>query len=226
MLSPPGVIAILRISGGNDLSPHFQSQDTRRRKLGVSDILTACIPIYACGCPVPHKLRVAVPGFDMHVHDAQLPLSELTLHQGGANILPSLAHIARSFPVAPRGAEFVEAPMKKVLVLTLLGLFATLGLASQKAMAQEQKEGKAAPAVAPKEGRWHGTLIRINKDASTLQVRRSGTERTIHYDSSTKWTRGTKRVDMSEFKEGADVICIGTFEKDEFHATRVDLRRE
>jgi len=74
--------------------------------------------------------------------------------------------------------------------------------------------------------RWHGTLVRFNKDASTLDVRKGDIERRIYYDSSTVWTKGTKAVEMSEIKEGSDVICQGkTDEKGEFHATRIDLRR-
>jgi hypothetical protein len=36
-----------------------------------------------------------------------------------------------------------------------------------------------------------------------------------------------KPADQSEFKEGADVICLGQYdEKKEFHATRIDLRNK
>jgi len=113
--------------------------------------------------------------------------------------------------------------MKKILILVLLGVFAAIGFATQTATAQETKE---KPAVAAKEARWHGTLIRISKDASTLDVRKGTIERKIHYDSSTKWTRGTTAIEMSEVKEGSDVICLGKFdEKGEFHASRIDLRR-
>lgn len=116
--------------------------------------------------------------------------------------------------------------MRKTLVLMLLGLFATVAFASQRAMAQEPKEHKEKPAVAAKEVRWHGTLVRINKDVSTLQVRKGTTERTIHYDSSTRWTEGKKAIEMSELKENSDIICLGkSDEKGEFHASRVDLRR-
>jgi hypothetical protein len=66
----------------------------------------------------------------------------------------------------------------------------------------------------------------MDKDLSTLDVRRQSIEKRIYYDSSTKWTEGTKAVEMSEFKENADVICLGTYdEKGHFHATRIDLRR-
>lgn len=113
--------------------------------------------------------------------------------------------------------------MRKILVLTLLSLFVTLAFAAPPARAQEKKE---KPAAAADELRWHGTLVRINKDVSTLQVHRGNAERTIYYDSSTRWTEGKKAIEMSELKEGSDIICLGKAdEKGEFHATRIDLRR-
>lgn len=125
--------------------------------------------------------------------------------------------------VRQQGAESMEDDMKKILILVLLGVFATIGLAAQTVKAQEKK-GK--PAVAAKEARWHGTLLRFSKDTSSIDVRRAGIEKKIYYDSSTKWTKGTTTVDMSEFKDGSDVICLGKYdEKGAFHATRIDFRR-
>ncbi len=83
-----------------------------------------------------------------------------------------------------------------------------------------------------KEARWSGMIVRSDKDASTLTVRKRGTtlEKIVHYDSSTKWTtqegKEVKPIEMSEVKDGERVICIGSYdEKGEFHATRVDLRK-
>lgn len=116
--------------------------------------------------------------------------------------------------------------MKRILIAVLLGVFVTIGFAAQTTTAQEKQEKKEKPAVAAKEARWHGIIVRMSKDASTLDVRKGNTERKIFYDSSTKWTKGTKPMEMSEFKEGSDVICLGKFdEKGEFHATRIDFRR-
>jgi hypothetical protein len=112
--------------------------------------------------------------------------------------------------------------LKKLTIMLLASILASAGLTPQTALSQEKK----APAAA-KELRWHGIIIRINKDESTLDVRKANVERKIHFDSSTKWTQGTKTVDMSEFKEGSDVICLGSAdEKGEFRATRIDLRRQ
>jgi Ni/Co efflux regulator RcnB len=116
--------------------------------------------------------------------------------------------------------------MNKVIVILLAAVFAAAGLTTQKATAQETQEKKEKPAAAAKEARWHGLIIRMNKDASILDVRKGNVEKRIHYDSATKWTEGTKYIEMSEFKEGNDVICFGTYdEKGEFHATRIDLHR-
>jgi cytochrome c-type biogenesis protein CcmE len=112
--------------------------------------------------------------------------------------------------------------MKRILVVVLLGILVTMGFVVTTSVAQEKKE---KPAVAAKEVRWHGMVVRFNKDASTLDVRKGTNEKKIYYDSSTTWTKREKTVEMSEVKEGSDVICLGKYnEKGEFHATRIDLR--
>jgi Ni/Co efflux regulator RcnB len=112
--------------------------------------------------------------------------------------------------------------MNKVIVVLLAALFAAAGLTRQKATAQEKQE-KTAPAA--KRARWHGRIVRINKDLSTLDVRRQGIEKKIYYDSSTKWTQGGNDVKMSRFKEEEDVICLGTYdEMGKFHATQIELQ--
>jgi len=113
--------------------------------------------------------------------------------------------------------------MRKVLVMLLFAVFAVVGLASLKAVAGGQEK----TAAAAKESRWHGVIVRMNKDAGTMDVRKGSIEKKIHFDSSTKWTEGTKVVDMSEFKEGSDVICLGTYPSGSLvmEATRIDLRR-
>jgi cytochrome c-type biogenesis protein CcmE len=107
--------------------------------------------------------------------------------------------------------------MRKVLTSLLVVLFVAVGLAAQEKAAGEKK----------KELRWHGTIIRSDKDASTLTVRQRGgtVERIVHYTSDTKWTKLNKPAEPSEFKDGARVICLGNFdEQKKFVATRIDLR--
>jgi Ni/Co efflux regulator RcnB len=116
--------------------------------------------------------------------------------------------------------------MNKVMVILLAAVFAAAGLTTQKATAQEPQEKKEKTAAAAEEARWHGLIIRMDKDTSTLDVSKENVVKKIYYDSSTKWTEGTKYIEMSEFKEGNDVICFGTYdEKGKFHATRIDLHR-
>jgi len=120
------------------------------------------------------------------------------------------------------GAQSKEDAMNKVIVILLAAVFAAAGLTTQKVTAQEKQE----KTTVAKPARWHGHIIRMDKDLSTLDVRRQGIEKRIYYDSSTKWTQAGKTIDMSGFKEEDDVICIGTYdEKGKFHATQIDLRR-
>jgi hypothetical protein len=112
--------------------------------------------------------------------------------------------------------------MRKVIVILLFAVFAVVGLASHNAVANGQEK----EAAGPKQGRWHGMIVRMDKEASTLDVRKDNTVKRIYYDSSTKWTEGTKIIEMSEFKENMDVICLGTYdEKGHLHATRIQLQR-
>jgi len=108
--------------------------------------------------------------------------------------------------------------MRKVLASLLVVLFVVVGLAAQEKAAGEKK----------KEVRWHGTIIRSDKEGSTLTVRqRGGTiERVVHYTSATQWTKRNKPgADPSEFKDGARVICLGNFDENKnYVATRIDLR--
>ncbi len=113
--------------------------------------------------------------------------------------------------------------MRKAVLFVLVAVFAAAGSMTQGTMAQEEKPQKTA--AAPKEGRWHGVIVRINERTSSMDVRKGTITRAIYFDSSTQWTQGTKPADRSLYKEGSNVICLGTFdEKGKFHATRVDLR--
>jgi hypothetical protein len=109
-----------------------------------------------------------------------------------------------------------------VLAVPLSALFV------QVAPAQEKKMGKMA-----KEDRWEGVVIRSSSDKSTLTVRKVGSsvEKTVLYDSSTKWVsqeHGSKKVndiDASQVKDGDRVICLGSYDKDGvLHATTISKR--
>ncbi len=114
--------------------------------------------------------------------------------------------------------------MKKLLAL----LFASV-VAIPLATAVSAQE---APAPA-KEVRWEGNITRSDKDKSTLTVRKVGgtLERTVMYDSSTRWVsqyHGDAKVndiDASQVKDGDRVICTGTWDKSGIlHATLISKR--
>ena len=113
--------------------------------------------------------------------------------------------------------------MKKACIAALLVQFALLGLGVPRTTVQENKE-KGQKASAAAEARWSGVIVRLNKDTSTATVRKQHIEKIIHFDSSTKWTKGTHNTDMSQFKEGDRVICLGKYDNKEFVASRIDLR--
>ena len=73
-----------------------------------------------------------------------------------------------------------------------------------------------------KEARWEGRVIRSNPENSTLSVRKVGAsndERTVQYDSSTKWVSQyhgdakTNDIDSNQIKDGDRVICKGAWDK-------------
>ena len=105
---------------------------------------------------------------------------------------------------------------KKLLTLLFAFVLAfplLTGVSTQEAQAKEK---------AAKEARWEGNVVRSSKDESTLTVRKVGSpndERTVKYDSSTKWVsqeHGSKTVndiDSTQVKDGDRVICKGTWDK-------------
>jgi len=111
-----------------------------------------------------------------------------------------------------------------------LGLLFALALIFPLAQAVFAQE--AAPAKA-KEARWEGRIQRSSKDDSSLTVRKEGgsLEKTIVYDSSTKWVsqyhaaKKVNDIDASQVKDGDYVICKGTIGKDgKLHATLISKR--
>jgi hypothetical protein len=94
----------------------------------------------------------------------------------------------------------------------------------------QEPPAQAKPA---KESRWEGVVIRSDTDHSSLTVRKVGStlERTVQYDSSTRWVsqeHGSKKVndiDASQVKDDDRVICKGTWEKGAtLHATLISKR--
>lgn len=101
-------------------------------------------------------------------------------------------------------------------------VFALAGLVAAAAAPVAYQE-KALDATS--QARWSGTIVRLNDTTSTVTVRKGHIEKDIHFEASTKWTKGTVNVDRSQFKEGSRVICLGKYDdKKKFVAERIDLR--
>jgi len=114
------------------------------------------------------------------------------------------------------------------LMFLILAVFVALGVYAAPKQGAGMGEKATASQMAPKEDRVSGTILRSNKEKSTLIVRegRSKIERTVTYSATTKWTKGKGvAVDMKEFMDGARVICLGKLdEKGVLAATRIDLQ--
>ncbi len=83
--------------------------------------------------------------------------------------------------------------------------------------------------AAKKETKWQGTVSRIYKDLSQMDIRGGADPskdlRKVAYDSSTAWTKLGKPGQPDEVKEGSFVIVLGQVDdKGVLHATRIDLR--
>src|SRR5438128_4855329 len=78
-----------------------------------------------------------------------------------------------------------EESMRKLATLFLLALW-VIPVVAIRGTAQDQD--KKAKMNSAKTARRHGVIIRSNKDESTFTVRRQNVDKTVQYDSSTKWT--------------------------------------
>jgi len=115
--------------------------------------------------------------------------------------------------------------MKKLLGLLLVSVFVLT--VSPCVRAQDS----TTPTKTAKQVRWEGTVIRINTDNS-IDVRQvSGSvEKKIHFNSATVWnsqyhgSTTVNKIEASDVKEGDRVICLGTYDKDEFYATTISKR--
>jgi len=67
-----------------------------------------------------------------------------------------------------------------------------------------------------KEGQITGTVHILNKDTSTLTVRKGTVDRQVVYNADTKWMygkeAGAKPSTLDELKEGWYINCKGTFD--------------
>ena len=113
--------------------------------------------------------------------------------------------------------------MKRILVVMLLTVFASIGPATRLVAAQDttQEKEKASSAA-----RWSGAIQRMDKDNLTLTVRKpDGRTKTISYTTTTKWTnKAGATVDSTTLKEGDRVVCIGKYDGEKFIAAEVILQ--
>jgi len=105
----------------------------------------------------------------------------------------------------------------------LISLLAVVLLLSLAAMASA--EGQKKPST--KEDRLTGTIHRIDKDTSTIIIRKGIVQRTVVvYNAKTKFTIQNKPgASIDDVIVGRRAICLGTFnDKTQLVATRVDVR--
>jgi hypothetical protein len=117
--------------------------------------------------------------------------------------------------------------MKGSLTLLSLVLAGAIFVALPAGANQTATETKAS--AAKKETKWQGSVIRIYKDTSEMDIRGGAAPATdtrkVAYDSSTEWTKHGKPGQQDEVKEGSFVIILGHLDdKGRLHASRIDLR--
>jgi len=96
---------------------------------------------------------------------------------------------------------------RSILTNIVLYLGVLAGIAAVPAGAAEPKA---------KEGRITGTVHMLEKDKSTIVVRKGNIERHVIYNNGTKWIYGTqasnKPSSLDELKENWYINCQGSFE--------------
>jgi hypothetical protein len=107
----------------------------------------------------------------------------------------------------------------KGLIAWFVGVFLLLSLAVM-AQAQDQKK------TSTKEDRLSGRVHRVDKDTSTIIVRKGTVQREVVYNTETKFTIQNKPDgSVDDVIVGRRVICLGKFnDKAQLLATRVEVR--
>jgi hypothetical protein len=107
----------------------------------------------------------------------------------------------------------------KELIALLAGVFLLLSLAAM-ASAEDRKR------TSTKEDRLTGTIHMIDKDTSTIIIRKGVVRRNVVYNAETKFTIQNKPGgSIDDVIVGRRAICLGTFDgKTQLVATRVDVR--
>ena len=107
--------------------------------------------------------------------------------------------------------------MKKLIWL-LAGLCLFLSLATASA------EGQAKTSA--KEDKLTGTVHMVDKDTSTIIIRKGAVQRKVVYNTETKFTIQEKtQGSIDDVIVGRRAVCVGTFNnRTQLVATRVDVR--
>jgi hypothetical protein len=106
----------------------------------------------------------------------------------------------------------------KYLIAWFTGVFIMLTLAVIVS-AQDQKN------VSTKEDRLSGTVHAIDKDTSSIVIRKGAGQRRAIYNAETKFTIQNKPGSIDDVIVGMQITCLGSFnDKSQLLATRVDIR--
>jgi hypothetical protein len=107
---------------------------------------------------------------------------------------------------------------RKELISLLAGVFLLPSLA-----AMASAEGHKKPST--KEDRLSGIVHMIDKDTSTIIIRKGAIQRKVVYNAETKFTIQNKPGGSIAVIVGRRAICLGTFnDKTQLVATLVDVR--
>src|SRR2546430_16514787 len=87
----------------------------------------------------------------------------------------------------------------KFLAILLALVFASVAFASQATSANESKPEKKAASAERKETRWQGTIVRIDKEKSTMSIRGG------QADMSSMWRQGSLLKPNPSAKQGETV---------------------
>jgi hypothetical protein len=139
--------------------------------------------------------------------------------------------LSSNYNIFNKGGDHAVKKLLTVFFASALAFLPSSPVSAQDK--QEDAKSAATEGKAAKQGRWEGIIIRSNKDNSTLTVRQRGatTEKTVQYDSSTKWVsqeHGSKKVnpiDATQVNDNDRVICVGTWDKKGvLHASLISKR--
>ena len=109
------------------------------------------------------------------------------------------------------------------LMALIFGIVLSLTLTTG-ASAQEEKKAEAKP---KKEDRLSGTVQMMDKNTSTITLRKDSVTRSVVYTTDTKFTKHNKPGSLDDVKEGRRLICLGKFdEKARLVARHIDVRTE